>query len=119
MLIVLAILLCGLTYALVAAATHGYAKHRWPSERSIYGEMDDNDKRTVVPLIWPIYWIFIWPVVKVNELTFSSIEKHAARQIAKNKVRIETLQAARAEVEASNKELEEAEVELEKEVHKL
>ncbi len=69
-----------------------------------------------MPLIWPIYWAFIWPVVKVNELTFSTIEKHAAKQIAKNKVRVADLQATRAELEHSNEELEAAEVELEKEL---
>lgn len=116
MLIILGILLSGLLYAIMAGVTYGYAKHCWPSHRIIYGEMDDTDRRVIVPIIWPVYWLFIWPVVKVSDVTFSRIESHAAKQIARNKVRIADLQATRAELEHSNEELESAEVELEQEL---
>ena len=119
MFIFLAILFGVISYIVGAGATHGYAKHRWPSESSHYGEMDDNDRRLTVAILWPFYWTFIWPFTKVNEVTFSNIEKAAAKQVARNKVRIADLQATREQVEASNAELEQAEVELEKEIGKL
>lgn len=106
-------------YVLVAGATHGYAKHRWPSQECHYGNMNDDERRALVTGFWPIYWIFIWPFVKIEEVTFSNIEKHAAARIAKNRVRIADLAATRVQVEASNAELQQSEMELEKELAKL
>lgn len=117
--IILSIIFTIFLYVIGAGATHGYAKHRWPSNVTHYGYMDDIDKRGTVTAFWPFYWLFIWPCVKVSETTFSHIEKQAAHQLAKNKVRIEDLCATRVQVEASNAELEQAEIELEKEISKL
>jgi hypothetical protein len=124
-------LLSVITYIVMAGVTHGYAKHRWPpkiEKRQVYingsgwkwQDQDDNsEKRGFATILWPGYWIFVYPFTKANEVTFSRIEKEAATQIARNKARIEDLQATRAQVEASNAELEQAELELEKEVNKL
>jgi hypothetical protein len=130
MFIFLGILFSILFLIVGAAATHGYAKHRWPSDtisscsirrcpQHSYSGTDDEDRRLLATWLWPFYWTFIWPFTKVNEITFSNIEKHAAKQIARNKVRIADLQATKAQVEASNAELEQSEVELEKELGKL
>ena len=119
MFIFLGILFSILFLIVGAAATHGYAKHRWPSDQHSYPGTDDEDRRLLATWLWPFYWTFIWPFTKVNEITFSNIEKHAAKQIARNKVRIADLQATKAQVEASNAELEQSEVELEKELGKL
>ncbi len=118
MLIFLLILLSIVGYIVGAGITHGYAKHRWPSERTSYGQMDDTDRRIWVTCTWPFYWVFIWTFTKANEITFSNIEKKAGRQVLKNKSRIEILQATRSELEASNEELERAEAELDKEIAK-
>jgi hypothetical protein len=118
MFIFLTILFIIVGYIVGAGITHGYAKHRWPSEITRYGSMDDWDRRTWTTCLWPFYWVFIWTFTKANEITFSNIEKKAARQVVKNKSRIEILQATRSELEASNVELERAEVELEKEISK-
>lgn len=123
----LTFVLCVVGYLVVSGVTHGYAKHRWPPKierRQVYvdykyewRDQDDNSaSRVLSTLFWPFYWTFIWPFTKANEVTFSRIEKLAAQQVAKNKVRIADLAATRAEVEKSNAELEQAEVELEKEI---
>lgn len=124
----LTIILCVVGYLVVAGVTHGYAKHRWPpkmdrrwsSDAQGYVDVDDNNaSRVCATIFWPFYWTFIWPFTKANELTFDRVEKHAARLIAKNKVRIEDLHATREALAKSNAELEEAELELEKETAKL
>ena len=127
----LGIVLVIVTYIVGAGATHGYAKHRWPPKivrRQVYvtgsgwqwQDQDDNSAdRVSATVFWPGYWIFIWPFTKVNEVTFTHIEKEAALQVAKNKARIADLHATRAQVAESNAELEAAEVELEKEIGKL
>lgn len=75
MAIFLCILFGVLLYVVGAGATHGYAKHRWPSEHTSYGEVDDNDKRMLATCLWPFYWTFIWTFTKVNEIVFSIIER--------------------------------------------
>ena len=123
----LCIILGIVSYIVMSGATHGYAKHRWPPEMERryqgygnYGNVDKNiPKRAWATICWPFYWSFIWPFTKTNEVTFTHIEKEAAKQVAKNKARVADLQATRAQLEASNAELEEAEVEVEKEMAKL
>lgn len=124
----LGIVLVIVTYIVGAGATHGYGKHRWPPlivRRQVYvtGEgwkwqdQDDNSSNRIASTIfWPGYWIFIWPFTKINEVTFTRIEKQAALQVARNKARVADLQATREQLAASNTELEQAEVELEKEL---
>jgi hypothetical protein len=123
MIIFLTILFSIVVYIVGAGATHGYGKHRWPTKigRDDWGNTIDANESTRIAAstFWVFYWIFIWPFTKTNEETFSHIEKHAALQIAKNKVRVADLQATRVQLEASNTELEAAEVELEKEMSKL
>lgn len=119
MFIFLIILFSIILYIVGAGATHGYAKHRWPSEVYRYNGIDDSDRRMWATILWPGYWVFIWPFTKTNEVTFSRIEKEAALEIARKKARVEILRATRAELEAANEELERAEVEVEKEVAKL
>lgn len=119
MFIFLSILFSIILYIVGAGATHGYAKHRWPSKETYYNKTDDSDRRIWATCLWVFYWIFVWPFTKTNEVTFSVIEKQAALQMAKNKTRVADLQATRAQLEASNAELEQAEVELEKEIGKL
>lgn len=114
-------------YLVIAGATHGYAKHRWPKQivkrRDAYYREYDADKnepnRGFATVFWPFYWTFVWPFTKINEVTFSHIEKKAAVQIGKNKVRIADIHATRAELEKSNSELEQAEIELENEMAKM
>ena len=108
-----------IAYLIGIGATFGYGKHRWPSNRIQYGELDERDKKYLSAILWPFYWIFIWPLTKTNETVFESIEKHAALQVVKNKTRIADLHATRIELEKSNKEVENAEVELEKEMAKM
>lgn len=127
----LTFVLCVVGYLVVAGVTHGYAKHRWPPKivsRSRYSEgngwrmVDEDDNsanRVCATIFWPFYWTFIWPFTKANELTFDRVEKHAAKLIAKNKVRIEDLHATREALAASNAEMAEAELELERETAKL
>jgi hypothetical protein len=131
MLTFLGIVLVIVTFIVGAGATHGYAKHRWPPlivRRQVYvngngwqwQDQDDNSgNRVASTIFWPFYWVFIWPFTKVNEVTFTHIEKEAGLQVARNKARVADLHATRAEVAASNAELEEANLELEKEVGKL
>lgn len=128
MLTLLGIVLVIVTYIVGAGATHGYAKHRWPTKivrRQVYvtgngwqgQDQDDNSANRIwATILWPGYWTFIWPFTKVNEVTFTHIEKEAALQVAKNKARVADLQATREQLQASNTELEQAEVELEKEL---
>lgn len=118
-------------YLVLAGITHGYAKHRWPKKmerRQVYvqysgyqwQDYDENGaKRICATIFWPFYWSFIWPFTKANEVTFERVEKHAAVQIAKNKVRIADLRATREQLAASNAEMEAAEVEVEREMAKL
>ena len=115
---ILTIIILIVFYVVMAGATHGYAKHRWPSPETHYSGPDDSDRRMAATILWPFYWMFIWPFTKVNELTFSGIEKDAAKQVAKNKTRVADLHATREQVAASNAELENAELELEKEIAK-
>lgn len=128
MIIFLSILFSVIAYIVGAGATHGYAKHHWAEKLesvwdyrvSKYVKEDQSEKiRTAAAILWPLYWVFIWPFTKTNEVTFSHIEKNAALQIAKNKTRIDDLHATKTQLEASNQELENAEVELEKEMAKL
>ena len=121
MLIFLSIVFGIVTYIVGAGATHGYAKHRWPdeSDSTYYNRNSDPEKIIWATVLWPGYWIFIWPFTKTNEVTFSQIEKGAALEIARKKARVEVLRATRAELQAANEELERAEVEVEKEVAKL
>lgn len=119
MFIFLMILLGIVTYIVGAGATHGYAKHRWPSECRNYSGPDDNERRIWATVLWPGYWVFVWPFTKVNEVTFSQIEKNVALEIARKKSRIEDLHATRAELQKVHAELEEAEVAVEKEMAKL
>lgn len=127
MFIFLGILFGIVLYIVGAGATHGYAKHRWPPKierRQVWTgykwewrDQDDNSaSRVASTIFWPGYWVFIWPFTKVNEETFSAIEKQAALRIAKNKTRVADLQATRAQLEASNAEMEQAEIELEREI---
>jgi len=123
--------LCIVSYLVLARITHGYAKHRWPpkmerrqrySEGSGWKWVDEDDNsanRVCATIFWPFYWTFIWPFTKANEMTFDRAEKHAALQIAKNKVRIADLRATRDQLAASNAEMEAAQVEVEKEMAKL
>jgi hypothetical protein len=118
-------------YIVGAGVTSGYAKHRWPKKMVVrtryyqYGgsyqadEDENGGNRVAATLLWPFYWTFVWPFTKSGEITFSNIEKHAAKQIAQNKVRIADLYATRDQLAASNAELAAAEVEVEKEVAKL
>lgn len=107
-------------YIVGAGATHGYTKYRWPVKLEGYWKHDVNEnKRIAATCLWPFYWIFIWPFTKTNEVTYSHIEKKAAHQIAQNKVRIADLKATHEQVAQSNSELENAELELEKEMSKL
>lgn len=127
----LTFVLCVVGYLVVAGVTHGYAKHRWPIKmirRQVYQQYsgyvwEDHDEngasRVLSTIFWPFYWTFIWPFTKANEVTFERVEKHAAVQIAKNKVRIADLRATREQLAASNAEMEAAEVEVEKEMAKL
>lgn len=131
MFIFLTIVLCVVAYLVMAGITHGYAKHRWPPEivrRQRYTEgsgwhtVDEDDNSTnrgCATVFWPFYWTFIWPFTKANEVTFDQVEKHAAKQIAKNKVRIADLHATREELAKSNAEMAAAEVEVEKEMARL
>lgn len=122
MFIFLTVLSIIVSYIVIAGATHGYGKHRWPPSmvRRYSGLEDENEfQRVIASIFWPIYWTFVWPVTKASEVTFDRVEKHAAMLIAKNKVRIEDLHATRKELAKSNAELEEAELELEKETAKL
>lgn len=121
--IFLTIILSVVFYIAMAGVTHGYGKHRWPEkieyDRSYRKDIDVNEaNRSAAAIIWPFYWLFIWPFTKANETAFSFIEKKVARQIAQNKSRIADLQASRAELLASSNELEQAELELEKEIAK-
>lgn len=114
-------------YIVGAGATHGYAKHRWPEKLvsvcqgwGSYANLDENRfRKFFCTILWLFYWIFVWPFTKTNETTFSHIEKRAALQMAKNKKRIADLHATRAQIEASNAELANAEVELEREMGRL
>ena len=127
----LTIVFCIVSYLVLAGMTHGYAKHRWPvkmNRRQVYEQYvghvwrdyDENGfERNASTIFWPFYWTFIWPFTKANEITFDRVEKNAAVQIAKNKVRIADLHATREQLAASNAELEAAEVEVEKEMAKL
>lgn len=120
MFIFLSILFGVVSYIVLAGATHGYAKHRWPPKTDNYYKRDENEEtRLWATFLWPGYWIFVWPFTKTNEITFTHIEKEAGKQIAHNKARIADLQATREQLEASNAELEAAEVEVEKEMAKL
>lgn len=105
-------------YIVGAGVTYGYGKHRWPSTVYDRYNTDDSDRRAWAAWLWPFYWTFIWTFTKAKEVTFSRIEKRAAQQVARNKLRIADLHATRVQVEASNAELEQAEVELEKEIAK-
>jgi hypothetical protein len=118
MFIFLTIVFLVVFYIMGAGITYGYGKHRWPSTYYDRNNTDDNDRRAAAAWFWPFYWTFIWTFHKAKEVTFSRIEKVAAQQVARNKVRIADLHATRAEVEKSNAELEQAEVELEKEIAK-
>ena len=125
--IIFTILFSVVAYIVAAGATHGYSKYRWPPKMvsrldnyyNSYNADENEGRRIVATVFWPFYWVFVWPFTKINEVTFSNIEKNAALQVAKNKARIEELQITRAEVEKSNAELERAEVELENEIGKL
>ena len=117
-------------YLVVAGATHGYAKHRWPPKivrRQLFvqgfglqwQEQDDSStNRTFATVFWPFYWIFVWTFTKVNEITFDTIEKRAGHQLAMNQARIADLRATREQLEASNAELEAAEADLDREIAK-
>ena len=112
------------SYLVMIGITYGYGKHRWPPlmvKRWSYKDAEDDNEfqRVIAAVFWPFYWTFIWPVTKASEVTFDQVEKHAAKQIARNKVRIADLHATREELAKSNAELEEAELELEKETAKL
>lgn len=126
----LIILFSLVVWLIAAGATHGYAQHRWAPkiERRqvrdgcnwIWKDVDDNaSARVVTTVFWPFYWIFVWTYTKTSEVTFSSIERHAAKQVARNKSRIEVLQATRKELEESNAELQQAEIDLEQEMAKM
>lgn len=126
----LTILFGAALYLVVAGATHGYAKHRWPPKmyrKQVYisgsgwewRDYDENsNERFFSTTFWPFYWVFIWPFTKMNEVTFSKIEKSVGAEIAKNKVRTADLRATREQLQASNEELERAEAELDKEIAK-
>lgn len=107
-----------IVYIAGAGVTHGYAKHRWPSETYHYNRTDDSDRRAWCAWLWPFYWMFIWPFTKLNEVTFSHIEKSAGAAVAKNKIRIAEFKATRDQLRASNEELEKIEAELDKEIAK-
>lgn len=119
MFIFFCILLGIITYIVGAGITHGYAKHRWPSDKTHYSGMDDVERRALASLLWPLYWSFIWPFTKSNEIIFSHIEKNAALEIARKKSRIEDLHATRAELEAVQADMEKAEIEVEKAIAKV
>lgn len=119
MFIFLCILFGVVTYIVGAGVTHGYAKHRWPSQEQHYSRTDDSDRRAWAAWLWPFYWVFIWPFTKSNEVTFTHIEKNAALEIARKKARVADLRATREQLQAANAELEQAEVEVEKEMAKL
>lgn len=127
MFIALCIIFGVVLYIVMSGATHGYSKYRWPPKMEkryqgygAYADVDANStNRGFATIFWPFYWVFIWPFTKTNDVTFTHIEKEAARQVAKNKARVADLQATRAQLEASNAELEAAEVEVEKEMAKL
>jgi len=117
------------SYIVIAGITHGYAKHRWPPKierRQVWtgsawewrNQDDNSGNRVASTLFWPFYWIFIWPFTKMNEVTFSRMEKSAGLELVKNKTRIAELRATRDQLAASNAELERAEEELEKEIAK-
>ena len=118
MLIFLYILFSIVIYIVCAGATYGYGKYRWSSSLKDIYRTDDSDRRTAAAFFWPFYWMFIWPFIKTKDVTFSYVEKSASLHIAKNKIRIADLNATRKYVIASNAELEQAELELEKEIAK-
>ncbi len=116
-------LLTAAVYLIFCGITRGYAEHRWPKRmRYSYESRTDTDangtKKFFTTVFWPFYWVFIWPFTKANEVTFSLIEKKTAHKIKTNKIRVEEFKASKAQLEESNKELETAELELEKEIAK-
>jgi hypothetical protein len=74
-----------------AAATRGYAEHRWPSKKTIYWQVDDNNRRMAATILWPLYWALVWPFTRVKEITSFNIKRHLAVQAE--------LEAAKMEVE--------------------
>src|ERR1700728_3187178 len=117
----LTIVFCIVSYLIAAGITNGYAKHRWPKKMVVkkryyqYGGAYNSDEdenagsRISATIFLPFYWTFILPFTKSGELTFSNIEKSAAKQMAHNRVRIADLYATRDQLAASNAELEAAE----------
>lgn len=106
-------------YLIGIGITHGYGKHRWPEKITGYYAEDRNAfPRIFASIFFPFYWLFIYPVSKANELTFNYVEKKAARQVQKNKIRVADLHSTRSELEISNAELEKAQLELEEELGK-
>lgn len=79
MAIFLSILLGVIVYVIGAGATHGYAKYRWPSDYTSYGQMDDQERRILAAVLWPFYWTFIWTFTKVNEIVFSQMKNKEDR----------------------------------------
>jgi hypothetical protein len=118
----LMIVLLVICYLVGAGITNGYGSHRWPPKMvrrsdgwgQLYEYNANESPKFWATLLWPFYWVFIWPCIKSKEITFSNMEKHAARQIAQNRIRIGDLHATREQLAASNAELEAAEVELDK-----
>ena len=127
MFICITMMLCTILYLIAAGATHGYAKFRWPESivqrydryYHVYDADEHLPNRVAATILWPLYWILVWPFTKVNEVTFSNITHRASEKIVKNKARIADLQTTKKQVEASNSELEQAELELEKEMARL
>lgn len=121
--IILKLLLILAIYLVFGGITRGYVEHRWPKKMNYSyhanRDIDENEApKAFATIFWPVYWLFFWPFSKAEETTFSFIEKKAALQIKANKIRVADFKASKAQLEESNKELESAELELEKEIAK-
>lgn len=99
------------TYIIGAAVMYGYARNRWN------GEWDDA-ARFFSTVLWPltIPWLLIFE--PISNYSFSTFVKQAQKKIIKNKKRIESADQVRIQLEQSNRELEEAEQEVERELNK-
>ena|SRR5579885_1865823 len=102
-----------LGYIIGAGALHGYLKGRF-TDNSHYNY--DAETKFLGTVFWPITLLILGVFVPISNLTFRGFEKVAEKQVLKNEERIKRAKQLKNKLRVANRELKEAEEELEEEL---
>lgn len=119
----LIIILSLLGYGVGISIAHGYARGRWIDPKYMpngysSGENYYLPERFWFSVLWPLSLIFFGIFERANKWSFDTFHKRAQKATEYYKARVEQAKQTREVLQASQKEMEAAQEELEKELQR-